>query len=84
MQQEALLRGDGQGILADVLQQLAWRPDCVYVKYSVRPREGMYLGRCFLKDEYEVGLLWAEFKNHPRLFCSVQDDDFTAPFRPGD
>ena len=71
-----------QALLADVLRQLAERPDCYYVKYSVHPRDGMYLGRCFLTDEHEVGLLWAEYKTHPRLFCSVQDDDFTAPFRP--
>jgi hypothetical protein len=71
-----------QSLLADVLRQLAERPDCYYVKYSVHPRDGMYLGRCFLMDEHEVGVLWAKYKEHPRLFCSVQDDDFTAPFRP--
>ena len=71
-----------RAFLADVLLQLAERPDCRYVKYSVYPRDGMYLGRCFLKDEHEVGALWAEFKSHPRLFCTIQDDDFTAPFRP--
>jgi hypothetical protein len=71
-----------QSLLADVLRQLAERPDCHYVKYSVHPRDGMYLGRCFLADECEVGKLWAKFKRHPRLFCSVQDDDFTARFRP--
>ncbi len=73
-----------RALLADVLRRLAERPDCVYVKYSVSPRDGMYLGRCFLLDEHEVGRLWAEYKRHPRLFCSVQDDDFTAPFRPSD
>jgi hypothetical protein len=72
-----------RALLADVLRQLAARPDCFYVKYSVRPRDGMYLGRCFLMDEQEVGVLWARYKGHPRLFCSVQDDDFTAAFRPG-
>jgi hypothetical protein len=69
-------------LLADVLRQLAERPGCYYVKYSIHPRDGMYLGRCFLMDEPEVGKLWAKFKTHPRLFCSVQDDDFTARFRP--
>jgi hypothetical protein len=44
----------------------------------------MYLGRCFLTEEHEVGVPWAEYKDHPRLFCSVQDDDFTAPFCPLD
>ena len=71
-----------RALLADVLGQLAERPDCVYVKYSVYPRDGMFLGRCFLKDEHEVGLLWAKYKPHPRLMCTVQDDDFTARFRP--
>jgi hypothetical protein len=69
-------------LLADVLRELAERPDCVYVKYSAYPRDGMFLGRCFLSDEHEVGLLWAKYKEHRHLFCSIQDDDFTAPFRP--
>lgn len=73
-----------RALLAEVLARLSDRPDCHYVKFSVFPRDGMYLGRCFLLDEQQVGLLWAEYKAHPRLFCSVQDDDFTAPFRPGD
>ena len=73
-----------RALLADVLSQLAWRPDCYYVKYAVWPRDAMYLGRCFLVDEHEVGRLWAEYKRHPRLLCSIQDDDFTASFRaPG-
>ncbi len=71
-----------QSLLADVLRQLAERPDCYYVKYSVHPRDGMFLGRCFLMDEHEVGVLWAQYKRHSRMFCSVQDDNFTARFRP--
>jgi len=71
-----------QSLLADVLRQLAERPDCYYVKYSTYQKDGMYLGRCFLMDDHEVGVLWAKYKDHPRLFCTVQDDDFTAPFRP--
>jgi hypothetical protein len=68
-------------LLAEVLSLLIGRPDCYYVKYSVQPRDGMYLGRCFLTDEQEIGQLWAEYKQHPRLFCSVQDDEFAARFR---
>ena len=71
-----------QALLADVLRQLAERPDCRYVKYSTYRKDGMYLGRCFLMDEHEVGALWAAYKGHPRLFCSVQDDHFTAHYRP--
>jgi hypothetical protein len=70
-----------QELLADVLEELASRPDCVYVKYSLYQKDGMYLGRCFLVDDHQVGLVWAQFKNHRCLFCSVQDDDFTAPYR---
>jgi hypothetical protein len=69
-------------LLADVLGQLAERPDCWYVKYSTYQKDGMYLGRCFLMDEHEVGVVWAQYKEHPRLFCTIQDDDFTAAFRP--
>ena len=70
-----------QPLLAEVLGQLAERTDCFYVKYSVKPRDGMYLGRCFLVDEKEVGALWATYKAHPQLMCSVQNDEFTRPFR---
>jgi hypothetical protein len=70
-----------QAVLADVLRRLAERPDCYYVKYSIWARDGMYLGRCFLMDEQEVGRVWAEYKPHPRLMCCIQDDDFAAPFR---
>jgi hypothetical protein len=70
-----------RALLADVLRELADRPDCVFVKYSTYQKDGMYLGRCFLTNEYEVGVLWAKYKEHPRLFCSVQDDDFTARLR---
>jgi hypothetical protein len=68
-------------LLAEELGRLAERPDCVYVKYSLYQKDGMYLGRCFLTDEEEVGALWAIYHEHPRLFCTVQDDDFTARYR---
>jgi hypothetical protein len=71
-----------QQLLADVLAELARREDCYFVKYSVEPKEGMYLGRCFLTDASELGRLWAELKDHPRLMCTLQDDDFTRAFRP--
>jgi hypothetical protein len=70
-----------QALLADVLSELADRPDCVFVKYSTYQKDGMYLGRCFLTNEHEVGVLWAKYKPHPRLFCCVQDDEFTSAFR---
>ena len=47
-----------QELLAGVLEELASRPDCVYVKYSLYQKDGMYLGRCFLTDDHQVGLVW--------------------------
>ena len=70
-----------RGLLAETLYDLSLRTDCHAVKFSTRARDGMYLGRCFLTTEGAVGRLWRDFKGHPRLLCSVQDDEFVAPFR---
>lgn len=71
-----------QSLLASVLKDLSDLPECHFVKYSTKPKEGMYLGRCFLTDENLLGRLWQEYKGHPQLMCSIQDDDFTKTFRP--
>ena len=68
--------------LAETLFRLSLRPDCYYVKYSTRSKDGMYLGRCFLLGDDAVGELWHELRADPQLMCSVQDDEFTARFRP--
>jgi hypothetical protein len=70
-----------EGFLVGLLSELSDRPDCWGVKYSVEPRDGMYLGRCFMSDERTIGALWDEYKRHPKLMCSIQDDDFTAGYR---
>ena len=70
-----------RALLVRVLSELADRPHCYYVKYSIEPGDGMYLGRCFLLDDQAVGTLWREYKKHPRMMCNVQDDDFTLLFR---
>jgi hypothetical protein len=70
-----------RNLLADILLELSKRSDCCAVKYSVEPRDGMYLGRCFMLEDGAVGELWQTFKRHPRLMCTIQDDDFTAQFR---
>jgi hypothetical protein len=41
----------------------------------------MHLGRVFLCDETRVALLWRKLRSDPKLMCSIQDDDFTGPFR---
>ena len=66
---------------------VAERPSPDAVAFSFSPRRlhqldgGMYLGRCFLTTDQAVGEVWAEYKSHPALFCTVQDDDFVDRFR---
>src|ERR1700682_1205782 len=68
-------------VLTEILFRLSRRPDCFYVKYSSRPKDGMYLGRCFMLTDEAVGGLWARYKRHPAVMCTVQDDDFTREYR---
>ena len=67
--------------LTRFLYDLSLRDDCYYVKYSTKPRDGMFLGRCFLTTDAAAGQLWAELKPHPKFLCSIQADDFTKSFR---
>jgi len=34
-----------------------------------------------LTTDKAAGEVWAEYKSHPTLFCTVQDDDFVLRFR---
>ena len=70
-----------KAFLAQFLLDLSREPDCYFVKYSTQPRDGMYLGRCFMLEDRRVGELWHQFKLHPKLMCTVQDDEFTEQFR---
>jgi hypothetical protein len=63
------------------LFQLSQRVDCYFVKFSIEPRGGLYLGRCFLRTDRAVGRVWAQYKCHPTLFCTVQNDDFVHEYR---
>ena len=67
--------------LAQLLRDLSEHPKAFFVKFSTAPRDGMYLGRCFFFEEEMVGATWAEYKGHPKVFCTIQDDDFTMPWR---
>ena len=60
------------------------RDDCYYVKYSCAARDGMYLGRCFLTSDSAAGRLCQEFKAHPKLMVSIQDDEFFEAYRDGE
>ena len=69
-------------ILHAILEVIAARPDCWYVKRDTSPRAGMYRGRAFVMGDAAVGELWSLYKSHPRVHCGVQDDRFTMRFRP--
>ena len=68
-------------LLVEILYELSLRPECHFVKYSVKAKDGMFLGRCFLNDETLLGTLWSEYKLHPQVMCTVQDDEFTLDYR---
>jgi len=70
-----------QDFLIRLLVKLSEENDCFWVKYSIKPRDGMYLGRCFFTNEEKVGQTWAKYHFHPKLFCNVQNDDFTGDYR---
>ena len=67
--------------LAHLLHELSEHPKAYFVKFSTRSRDGMYLGRCFFIDQERVGETWAKYKNHPKVFCNIQDDDFSIAWR---
>jgi hypothetical protein len=69
--------------LVRLLYELSEREDCHWTKYSIDPKDGMYLGRAFMTNDRIVGELWDKYKRDAKLMCSVQDDDFTLPFRSG-
>ena len=70
-----------QQLLMETLFELSQRDDCFFVKLTVKARDGMFLGRCFFTSDEVVGAHWAKYKNHPKMMCNVQDDDFTKPYR---
>lgn len=65
----------------ELLSELVALEDCYFVKYYMKPRDGMYLGRCFFTTEARVGEVWAKYKAHPKVFCSIQNDDMTEKYR---
>ena len=67
--------------LATLLRELSKHPQAYFVKFSTKPRDGMFLGRCFFVDEEPVGETWALYKRHPKVFCNIQDDDFSIQWR---
>jgi hypothetical protein len=70
-----------KAFLIEFLYELSLHKDCCSVKYSVFPRDGMYLGRCFLTSEDAAGRLCAAHKSHHKLMVSIQDDEFFNDFR---
>lgn len=75
------LTATDKAFLVRLLYELSNLPACFAVKYSHTPKDDMYLGRVFVTDEALLGELWAEYKVHPKLMCSIQDDDAIEVFR---
>ena len=80
-QQKLCLVATDRAYLVNLLYELSQREDCYYVKYSTTPRDGMYLGRCFLATDGAAGQLCQELKAHPKLLVSLQDDAFFNAYR---
>ena len=70
-----------QKLLANILLELSNSEKCYFVKFSVFPKEKMYLGRAFFLSDEEAGRLWAIYKKHAKLNCTIQDDTFTKNYR---
>ena len=64
-----------------VIAKIAEDELCYWVKTSAKPKNGMYLGRCFFTTKERAGEIWAKYKKHPRLMVTLQDDEFAKPFR---
>lgn len=67
--------------LKRLIGNVAQDKECYWVKMSTKPRDGMFLGRCFFTTKECAAQLWAKYKNHPRLMVTLQDDDFISGFR---
>lgn len=67
--------------LKSLLAKVAQDQECYWVKISTKPRDGMFLGRCFFSNKERAAQLWAKYKKHPRLMVTMQDDDFASKFR---
>ena len=72
-----------RAFLDGLLGALSEDDECYFVKYSVNPRDGMYLGRCFMATAERVGRVWRDFKGSSKVLCTIQDDGFVAQFRDG-
>ena len=73
--------GTDKSVLVEILYKLMQREDAFAAKYSTYTKGGMHLGRAFFTNEETVGRLWRGFKSHDHVFCAVQDDDWSLPFR---
>ena len=80
-EKKVCLTATDQDFLIRFLYEVSLREDCYYVKYSTRPRDGMYLGRCFLAADSSAARLCQELKAHPKFLVSIQDDEFFNQFR---
>lgn len=67
--------------LMNLLFEFSQDANCYFVKFTEKARDGMYLGRAFFVSDEIAAQQWAKYKPHPKLLCSIQDDEFVKPYR---
>ncbi len=67
--------------LLDLLLKMSNDNDCHEVKYSVEERGGSHFGTASFTNESSAGDMWARYKAHPKVWATIQDDEFCEPFR---
>ena len=67
--------------LMNFLLQLSDMEECCFFKISDKQRDSMYLARCFFTTDDVVGRQWRRLRSHPKLICSIQEDEFVKFYR---
>lgn len=67
--------------LMDVLLKMSNDNDCHEVKYSIEGRGGNHFGVASFTNESSVGDMWARYESHPKMWVTIQDEEFCDPYR---
>lgn len=70
-----------KAFLLDVLFKMSNDNDCHEVKYSIEERGGNYFGVASFTNDSSVGDMWARYEAHPKVWVTIQDDEFCETFR---
>jgi hypothetical protein len=70
-----------RALLEEILYTVSQSNDCIDVKFSTTAREGVYFGFSHFTNESSVGDFWAQYESHPKVWTTVQDEEFCDPYR---